>query len=86
MDSGYEIYVPPGFDDSDADDAQVHAIARRFFPARTQAEAFGNAQRWLSAHRVLVTAVSWEHLLDEDEPFHLAVYFRFLDEDEPDPR
>ncbi|MEV5408799.1 hypothetical protein AB0K60_08175 [Thermopolyspora sp. NPDC052614] len=85
MDSGYEIYVPPGFDDSEAD-AQVHAIARLFFPGKTQAEAFGKAEEWLSANRVLVTAVSGDYLLGEDEPFHLAIYFRFLEEDEPDPR
>jgi hypothetical protein len=84
MDSGYQIYVPPGFDDSEAD-AQVHAIARLFFAGRTQAEAFAKAAGWLDAHRVLVTDVGWDYLDNEDEPFHLALYFRFLYDDEPGP-
>lgn len=44
LDPDYCLDVPPGFDDS-GDDAQVHPMACRLFPARTAAEVFATAER-----------------------------------------
>jgi hypothetical protein len=74
--------IPAGFDDSDAD-AQVHPIARLLFSGRTNAEVFGKAQRWVSAHNVFLVDVSWDCLQHEPEPILLSIYFVFADEPEP---
>jgi hypothetical protein len=80
MDPDYCIAVPPGFDDSD-EDAQVHPMARRLFTARTAAEVFAKAGRWIGEHRVFVADVSWHWAHDEPEPFILSVYFTFERDD-----
>lgn len=83
MDPDLCLDVPAHFDDSDAD-AQVHPIARLLFSARTNAEAFGKAQQWVSAHNVFLLDVSWDYASDEPEPITLSIYFRFDDESEPE--
>jgi hypothetical protein len=81
MDPGYRIDVPPGFDDSD-DDGQVHPMARKLFAARTAAEVFAKAERWVSEHNVFLVDVAWNCAYNEPEPFTLAVYFTFERDDE----
>lgn len=76
MSDDYRLNVPPGFDDSDAD-SQVHPIARLMFDARTNAEAFGKAQRWVETHDVRVMDVSWDHWAGEDFTVSLTIYFTF---------
>jgi hypothetical protein len=85
MDPDYCIDVPPGFDDSDDEEGQVHPIARRLFAARTAAEVFGKAQQWVSRHKVFLIDVSWDWAHDEPEPFTLAIYFSFERDDDPEP-
>ncbi|GAA3419319.1 hypothetical protein [Streptosporangium vulgare] len=76
------LNVPADFDDSDAD-SQVHPVARLLFPARTNAEAFGLAQEWLSVHQnVFLVDVSWDYASDEPNPITLTIYFTFEIEDE----
>jgi hypothetical protein len=75
--------VPAHFDDSDAD-AQVHPIARLLFSGRTNAEAFGKAQQWVSEHNVLMQDVSWKHMSNEPEPIVLSIFFYFEDESGPE--
>ncbi|CCH89167.1 conserved protein of unknown function [Modestobacter italicus] len=79
MNPDLHLTVPAGFDDADAD-AQVHPIARLLFTARTNAEAFGKAQKWVSVHDVFLVDVSWDFVNDESEPFTLSIYFVFEEE------
>ncbi len=81
MDPDLQLYVPPDFDDAGAD-AQVHPMATLLFTARTNAEAFAQAQRWLTEHNVTLVDVSWKHLAHEPEPMLLTLYFAF---ERPDP-
>jgi hypothetical protein len=53
------------------------------FSGRTNAEVFGKAQQWVSAHNVFLVDVSWDHLQDEPEPILLSIYFGFDDQPEP---
>ncbi|MFC4531801.1 hypothetical protein [Sphaerisporangium dianthi] len=75
--------VPADFDDSDAD-SQVHPIARLMFHGRTNADAFGQAQEWVSAHEVFLVDTSWHHEDNEEFPFVLSIFFRFENEPEDD--
>jgi hypothetical protein len=77
MASDYRLDVPPGFDDSDDDDGQVHPIARRLFTAESAGDVFDKAGRWIAGHDVRVVDVTWNWLDDESEPFMLSVYFVF---------
>jgi hypothetical protein len=75
--------VPSDFDDSDAE-AQVHAVACRLFPSRTNAGAFAAAQEWVSAHDIRIIDTSWTHFDGESEPLCLALYFTFEPDFGPD--
>jgi hypothetical protein len=79
MDPDLCLYVPADFDDSDAD-ARVHPVARLMFRARTNAEACGQAQQWVSAYNVFLLDVSWDYASDEPEPITLSIYFQFDDD------
>jgi hypothetical protein len=59
--------VPADFDDTDAD-AQVHPIGRLLFTAKTNAEVFDKARRWVSENNVFLV---------ESEPITLTIYFNF---------
>jgi hypothetical protein len=68
--------VPADFDDTDAD-AQVHPIGRLLFTAKTNAEVFDKARRWVSENNVFLVDVSWDFAGDESEPITLTIYFNF---------
>ena len=55
----------------------VHPVARLLFRARTNAEAFGKTQQWVSAYNVVLLDVSWDYASDEPEPITLSIYFQF---------
>ena len=84
MDPDLCLTVPEDFDDSDAD-AQVHPMGRLLFSARTNAEAFGKAQLWVSIHDVFLVDVSWDYAHNEALPITLSIYFVFHDEPKPEP-
>lgn len=84
VDPDLYLQVPSGFDDSD-EDAQVHPIARLLFHAQTPAEAFDQARQWLEGRTVTVVDVSWHHLVGEERPYELNLYFVFDEDLEDDP-
>ena len=79
FDPNHCLYVPEGFDDTDAE-TQVYPMARKLFPATTAAGAFKKAYEWVREHNVRLGDVSWAFDHGEDEPHVLSIYFTFEQE------